>query len=275
MADPTRPVLKRARGRSRWIVYGSLVLALWGFWVWQPWEYDFVPRKPPIPNPPVDPESDRLFAPGTRVVVVTAHPDDAEFYIGGTLTRLAASGADLFHIVVTDGDKAYYPFEDSESNRRVRRAEQTRASHTWKAQEIVFLGYPDGRLRVTDRLVERLVAEFKRLRPDYVLTFDGEYPPRLSHQDHRRSGDAVALALQQTPSLARWLMRFSTSAPNFVADISDQWEAKRALLKIHASQFHGERLERVTNMVEENAIDDGERIGTTYGEGFRCIRLVP
>jgi hypothetical protein len=37
--------------------------------------------------------------------------------------------------------------------------------------------------------------------------------------------------------------------------------------------FYGGHLERVLNMVEANAGEDGDRIGVTYGEGFRCVRL--
>jgi hypothetical protein len=68
-------------------------------------------------------------------------------------------------------------------------------------------------------------------------------------------------------------MRFSTQFPNYVVDITDYWPEEEELLKIHMSQFHGDRLEQVTNMVEYSAIEDGQRIGTSYGEGFRAIPL--
>lgn len=268
------PIRRRKRRRIRFIVYGSLIALLWGFWVWQPWELDVIRRKPPKPNPAVDPDSDRLFARGTKIAVVVGHPDDAEFYIGGSLTRLGAT-ADITLICVTDGDKAYYPFEDWQSNRRVRRQEQTDATRKWKGRNVVFLAYPDGRLRVTKELELDLTRQLESLKPDYIMTFDGEFPPRFSHQDHRRTGDAVANVLDRRPDLCRWLMRFSTIAANHFIDITDQWDAKRALLAVHKSQFHGERLERVTNMVQDRAVEDGERIGVTYAEGFRCIEVSP
>ena len=80
------------------------------------------------------------------------------------------------------------------------------------------------------------------------------------------------MAVEQAPSV-KWLMRFSTIAANYVVDISDYWDQKKELLKVHKSQFHDERLERVTNMVEDSAINDAEMIGATYGEGFRCEKL--
>ncbi|MBV6457993.1 MAG: hypothetical protein HONBIEJF_01114 [Fimbriimonadaceae bacterium] len=273
-ADPIKVARKKRNRKRRLFFYGGLLLAFWAFWAWQPWELDLIERSLPVPHPPVDPDSKRLFSPGTKIAVVVGHPDDAEFYIGGALTRLGRN-SEITLIACTDGDKAYYPFEDWETNRKVRRQEQTEATRIWGGKHVVFLGFPDGRLRVTKALEDSIAAQLERIKPDYVLSFDGEYPPRFSHQDHRRTGEAVANVLNRRPDLCRWLMRFSTMTPNYVVDISDQWEAKRELLAIHKSQFFGERLRRVTNMVQNRAIEDGERIGVTYGEGFRCLRMSP
>lgn len=272
LPDEVNLARRKRRRRRRWWFYGGVIGALWGFYVWQPWEFDLIPRRLPNPNPPVDPEPGRLFAKGTKVLLITAHPDDSEFYVGGTLVQLGRAGAEITQVVVTDGDKAYYPFEDYEQNRRVRRAEQDEASKRWNVRELVYLGYPDGRLRVTDRLVADLVAVMERVRPEYVLAFDGAYPPRFSHQDHRRAGEAAERAAAQYGK-ARWLMRFSTLAPNYVRDITDDWTTKSELLAVHESQFHGERLERVRGLVASRAEEDGERVGVPLGEGFRCSRL--
>lgn len=266
------PKKVRRRLRRRLLFYGSFFAALWGFYVWQPWEFDFIPRELPKSNPPVLPEPERLFAKGTRVALITAHPDDSEFYIAGTLLQLGRSGALVSQIVVTDGDKGYYPFEDWRKNARVRQQEQWAASGRWGVKEIAFLGFPDGRLRA-DVPVERAIRlQLERIQPDYILLFDSEYPPRFSHGDHRQAGVATERAAR---SLGKpvWLMRFSTMAPNFVRDITAEWDTKSELLGVHKSQFFGERLERVRNMVASRAEDDGERIGVALGEGFRCEKL--
>lgn len=265
---------RKRRRRRRWWFYGGLTGAFWCFYVWQPWEFDFIPRSVPKSNPKVSPEPERLFARGAKVLLVTAHPDDSEFYIGGTLVQLGRAGAEVTHVLCTDGDKAYYPFEDHEKNRRTRRAEQAEASGRWSVRELVYLGHPDGRLRVTDKLVDDLVAVMERVQPEFVLAFDGDYPPRFSHQDHRRAGEATERAVMKYGK-AKWLMRFSTIAANYVRDITDDWPAKSELLAIHKSQFFGERLERVRGMVAGRAEEDGEAIGVPLGEGFRCTRLEP
>lgn len=270
-AKDQSPEAKKKRRRRRFWFYGGLVGALWGFWVYQPWEYDFIPRRLPEPNPSVSPDPGKLFGKGTKILLVTAHPDDSEFYIGGTLTQLARSGAEITQVICTDGDKAYYPFEDWKTNQRIRKAEQQTASSRWKVKELIFLGFPDGRLRANEDLVHRIRMVMEDVKPDYVLGFDGDYPPRLSHQDHRRAGDATQQAFWaygQTP----WLLRFSTSASNYGVDITDDWATKQELIAIHKSQFSGERLQRVINLVASYAEAEGEKIGVPLGEGFRCSK---
>jgi LmbE family N-acetylglucosaminyl deacetylase len=38
-----------------------------------------------------------------RVMVVSAHPDDPDFGAGGSIARLADSGAEVTYVIVTDG----------------------------------------------------------------------------------------------------------------------------------------------------------------------------
>ena len=138
---------------------------------YQPQRYDFIARIPPANNPWTDPDSAQLFRAGANVLIVTAHPDDAEFYIGGLLTRLGAVGAKLTIVVCTDGDKGYYPFEDWQRNRRVRQQEQRDAAKLWNAQEVEFLSYPDGRLFANSDVVMRIAAIMQRVQPEYILGF--------------------------------------------------------------------------------------------------------
>jgi LmbE family N-acetylglucosaminyl deacetylase len=265
---------KKRRDRNRRVIaYGGIAVAAYIFYLWVPWELDFIPRQPPTPNPPLNPDTEHLFSPGTKVLVITAHPDDSAFYIGGFLHQLGQSGAEIHQVICTDGDKGYYGyFADPAGNRKIRRQEAIQELRAWGGKDVLFLGRLDGRLRADESLVKRLRAHIDVIQPEYVICFDGDYPPRMRHGDHRHSGVAAEAAAKGAPSV-RWLMRFSTIGANFVRDISDDWEEQKKLLRIHASQFHGRRLEGVTNMVESGALEDGEKIGVTYGEGFRCTKL--
>ena len=241
-----RPAAQNVSGRGGRLLRRSakaLALAaglLWGLYEYQPQRYDFIPRKPPANNPWIDPDSAGLFRPGANIVIITAHPDDAEFYIGGLLTKLGASGARMTLIVCTDGDKGYYLWEDAARNRRVRQAEQRAAARLYPIQDVEFLSYPDGRLFANPDVVDRLTAILKRVRPDYILGFDYDYSKRFNHRDHRNAGDACEKAVRQA-GVGRWLLRFNTLAPNFAVDVTEEWPRKRELLAVHASQFNGNR----------------------------------
>lgn len=253
--------------------YGSFFALIYAFLWYQPYEIDIFPRRPPEPNPMVDPDSKQLFSKGTRVLIVTAHPDDSEFYIGGMLVKLARSGADLHQVICTDGDKGYYLFfTNAARNRIVRKEEASNAAKAWNAKSLVFLGYPDRFLHADGDVIDRIAAEIERVQPEYILTFDGDYPPRASHQDHRRCGDATMIAAKRT-HVAKWIMMFQTIAPNYVVDISDLWDDQKKLLMIHKSQFYGKRLDGVENMISSIAEKDGALASFDMGEGLRCVKL--
>ena len=272
MGERQQDLAKRRHNRKRRVIaYGSIAALLVGFYYYQPNRIDFIPLRVPVHNPRVDPDSALLFKKGTRVAIVTAHPDDAEFFLGGTLTRLSAAGADITLIVCTNGDKSFYPWEDGTKLGRIRQAEQREAFNHWHGSRLVFLAYPDGRLHPNDDVKARILAELQAARPDYILAFDPDFPPRISHGDHRSAGALVKAIAGQTT--AKWLLMFQTIAENYTLDITDQWEEKTQLLAMHRSQFSGEKLARVTGFVEDMAIGYGEKINVTYGEGFRCLSL--
>jgi LmbE family N-acetylglucosaminyl deacetylase len=229
----------------------------------------------------------KAFPKGTRVTLVTAHPDDAEFYLGATLPQIRDAGADISLVVVTDGDKGYYPFEDADANRRVRRVEQTDAARRWGARDVQYLGFPDGRVHSGDELNSKIREALERLHPEVILSFDDQYPPRRHHADHARTGEAVAAIL---PSLkgVRAIGRFSTEAPNRVADATTRWAEKLELMKVHKSQFDTKRtgfFDRligrggddpfafISGIVEGMARTDGARIKVPLGEGLRWSDL--
>lgn len=271
-AKLSRPERRRRLARRGVTSLALTMGLLWGLYEYQPQRYDFIARTPPVPNPWTDPDSAALFRPGAKIVIVTAHPDDAEFYIGGLLTRLGQSGASMTLVVCTDGDKGYYLWEDAARNRRVRQAEQRDAACLYPIPDVEFFSYPDGRLFANPDVVDRIAAVLRRVQPDYIIGFDYDYSKRFNHRDHRNAGDACEKAVRQA-GVGRWLLRFNTLAPNFAVDVTSEWPRKRELLALHASQFNGKRLGQVENMVAGSAQNDGRLLGVRYAESLRCTRL--
>jgi len=160
---------------------------------------------------------------------------------------------------------------DAAENRRVRQLEQIEAAAEYGA-EVFFLHEPDGRLRASATVVDEIRKKLEAFQPEYVVCFDPVYPPRIQHSDHLRSGEATEVAAASCPS-AKWLLRYSTHAGNYFVDISDIWPVKETLLKIHKSQFNGDRTAMVMSIVRGRAEADGRAIQVAFAEGFRCTRL--
>jgi LmbE family N-acetylglucosaminyl deacetylase len=274
-SKPTKP--PRSRGRRILASLGRILFLLvailgWLYW-WNPQKLHYPRKKPPVPNPRIDPDSKRLFANGTRVTVVSAHPDDTEFYISGTLLKLAKAGAKITIIVVTDGDKSYYPpfTTDVAENRRVRRLEQERAGQAYGAK-VVMLGGPDGRYNPDEtKLRQKLRDAIQESKPDYLFAFESDYLPTVQHRDHENTGRAATELAKDIG--ADWLLLYATMANNYYVDTTGTWDQRSELLAIHASQFYGEKLKRIRGFVMDKAFTDGEEIGTETAEGFRVVLL--
>jgi LmbE family N-acetylglucosaminyl deacetylase len=252
---------------------GLVALGFVGFYAWQPWRFDFVERKPNAPLPKIPIQQTGLFERGKRIAIVTAHPDDEAFYLGGTLYKLQESGANTTLIVLTDGDKGYYPFHDAEATARTRRRETREVAWRVGIREVVFFGYPDGRLSYSEDEVRSLAAELQRVQPEIVLSGDPYYWPRRSHKDHRVASEITEQALEQT-GFSGWALHFQTVAPNTFSDVDRTWGSAQDLLGVHRSQFFGERLAMIRNMVSENALEAGEKFQVGFAEPFRAMRYL-
>jgi len=80
-----------------------------------------------------------------RALVVVAHPDDADFWAGGTVACWSAAGIVVTYLVLTDGDAGGF---DSAVPRadipRIRRSEQQVAARILGVRDIRFLRLNEG-----------------------------------------------------------------------------------------------------------------------------------
>lgn len=260
------PIWKRI-ARSFLLMLGIIA----GIYAWNPQRLHYFAK--PVSLPKLDPDSKSLFEKGTRVTTVVGHPDDAEFYISGTLLKLHQAGADITLIVVTDGDKSYYPpfLTNASENRTIRRKEQEDASAAYGAK-VVFLGGPDGRYDPDEpTLRAKLLTAIQDSKPDYLIAFDDEYVLKVQHRDHENSGRATRELAHE--SGAKWLLLFATMAPNYWVDTTGTWDKRAELLAVHKSQFNGEKLQLIQGTIFDKATTEGEKIGAETAECFRSIPL--
>jgi LmbE family N-acetylglucosaminyl deacetylase len=234
---------------------------------------------PPLPTP-------------ERVLVILAHPDDPEFGAGGTVARLAAQGARVTFVIVTDGSKGT---EDAAFTHdtlfQTRQQEQINAAAVLGVQDVHFLGFPDGQIYNNEELREALVRQIRTHRPDLLITHDPTTRfwrgTRINHPDHRAVGDT---ALDAVFPLARDRLNFlaheeeglepykvldilltGTNEPNFAVDISEVFDLKIRAICEHVSQI------RDPEGLRERMMSFGAEMAAPYGvqavEVFRRIIL--
>ena len=101
-----------------------------------------------------------------RILVVVAHPDDAEFGCAGSVARWVADRCEVFYCLFTSGDRGSDdPTMTPDRLATVREAEQRAAARVLGVKDVAFLRYPDGELEDTREARRDIVREIRRRPP--------------------------------------------------------------------------------------------------------------
>jgi len=188
-----------------------------------------------------------------NVMVVTPHPDDAEFGVAGTVARWASEGKAVIYVVATNGDKGSNdPETRPEELAQIREQEQLAAARLLGVREVIFLRHPDQSLEDTSEFRRDIVRLIRMYRPDTVVTAD-LYRRRIWHRDHRITSqvtlDAIYPYARNLPSYPELLeeglqphsvkevLLWGAEEPNYRTDITDTFDTKMAALRCHKSQI--------------------------------------
>src|SRR5262245_51801581 len=150
-----------------------------------------------------------------RVMVITAHPDDAEFAVGGTVAKFVKGGREVTYVLVTNGTKGSSDHAMTpERLAGIRQEEQQKAARVLGVARVEFLGYEDGEVEDTRELRLDITRQIRRWRPDLIIT---QSPSRAYyffgwHRDHRITGGVV---LDCVYPLARDRLSFSELLPEY------------------------------------------------------------
>ncbi len=132
------------------------------------------------------------------VLALVPHPDDAEFYAGGTIAKMAAEGSRVIIAVATDGSKGSFELASRElADARV--AEMEAACQIMGAEPPIMLGFTDFELDLLPpgKLREVFTRLIRKHTPDVVITEDPFWLGE-PHPDHR----TVALAAMEAINYA-------------------------------------------------------------------------
>lgn len=230
-----------------------------------------------------------------HVLVVAAHPDDAEFTFGGTVARLTAAGTQVAYVVVTDGSLGGEdPSVPAELVAARRQREQRNAAAVLGVASVTFLGWPDGAVNANFELRLAISREIRRHRPDLLLTHQPlrslKFPIGASHPDHLAVGAGAMSAAYPDAGNPRAFPELLAEgfAPHSVAEIwvpgyehadffvaLDHHHAERKMkaLLCHESQFDSAESSPRESLgwVLERMEMYGPRVGCAYAEGFARV----
>lgn len=226
-----------------------------------------------------------------KILVVLAHPDDPEFFLGGAIARWTQAGHEVNYCLLTRGDKGVkdgYVEPDELIQRREK--EQRAAASILGVNEIDYYHYPDGYLEATLEARKDVVRAIRRLKPSVVVGCDPTniFPHEnyINHPDHRAAGmivvDAVFPAAGNVlffpelleeglqPHTVREVWLSLTHQPNVILDVTEFWETRLRALHEHASQI-GNDIEGFDKRIRSARTMDSTDDKPVYTHQFRRI----
>lgn len=222
-------------------------------------------------------------------MVITAHPDDAEFGAAGTVARWTKEGKSGVYVVCTSGDKGTSDRNMSpEELIPIREREQRDACKVLGVDDVVFLGYRDQTLEETPEFRKHIVQMIRTYRPHTIATLD-PYRRYLWHRDHRIVGQVVMDAvfpfardhmaypdmLEQglEPHKVAQLLFFGTEDINYYSDVAHTFDQKLAALRCHESQIKELGVNNLEAWLRNRCRRMADGSDHELAEGFHKIKL--
>lgn len=212
---------------------------------------------------------------GKTFVVVVAHPDDAEWYAGGTLATLAQGGNRVIVVLGTSGEKG----ADVKNLAKLREERQRQAAEIMGYEKVIFLRHPDRGLGESAEFEQEVENIFRQYRPAAVFSFDTEKEGYIyRHADHEAAGRATLAAGRGMPGLKFYL--FHSSRPNVVVEFGPVKEKKGKALEILSDygsrgrwisvlRFLFRRRDGQEPFERFGMVTSYPELGVRYGEVFR------
>lgn len=226
------------------------------------------------------------------ILVLSAHPDDAELGCGGTIAKHIALGYKVAIVDLTQGELG------TRGTPATRAQEAEAAAHIFGVAGRENLGLKDAFFLNDKEHQLKVIGAIRKYQPELILT-NAIYD---RHTDHGKAASLVADSAflsglvkietqdesgkQQGPWRPKAVYHYIQSQliqPDLIVDISGYWDVKLNAIKAFKTQFYDPSSKEpetyistpaFLQMVESRAIEFGHAIGKKHGEGF-TVRRVP
>jgi LmbE family N-acetylglucosaminyl deacetylase len=220
----------------------------------------------------------------SKVIIISAHPDDETLGAGGTILKHKEIGDEVHWLIVTNVFES-----EGFSNERVlsRKQEIEEVSRLYSFNKVYNIGYPTMKLNDTIlfELVNKISHIFQELEPEIIYVMNRSD----AHSDHRIVFDAVMSCTKsfRYPYVKKVLMYECLSEtefapilpervfqPNYFVDISNFIEKKIEIMKIFDSELGDHPFPRSIKNIEALATFRGATVGVLYAEAFQMIKYI-
>jgi len=225
------------------------------------------------------------------ILILAAHPDDAEISCGGTIAKHVSLGFKVGVVDLTRGELG------TRGTASIRDQEAADSSKILGLSLRENLGLRDGFFKNSEEDQLKVVKAIRKYQPEIVLT----NAIHDRHPDHGRASDLVyeacfisGLVKVETlengkpqvawrPKSVYYFIQSQYIQPDFVVDVSDFWEKKLESLRAFRSQFFDPQSREpetfISNpgflkLIEARGHEMGYAIGAKYGEGFTVRNLI-
>jgi LmbE family N-acetylglucosaminyl deacetylase len=224
-----------------------------------------------------------------QVVVVTPHPDDAEYGVAGTVVRWVGEGKEVIYVVCTNGDKGTSDASvKPEELAKTREEEQIAAANLLGVREVIFLRHTDQGLEDTCEFRKEIVKLIRLYQPETVVTAD-PYRRYIWHRDHRITGQITLDAIFPYardhlsypdlmgeglyPHKVKEVLLWGTEDVNHRSDITETFHVKLTALQCHRSQVGHIPPEELEKRLRERHRSLAEGENFLLAEAFHRVEI--
>ncbi|WP_113922158.1 bacillithiol biosynthesis deacetylase BshB1 [Cognataquiflexum aquatile] len=223
------------------------------------------------------------------ILVIAAHPDDAELACSGTIASQIAKGYKVGILDLTKGEMG------TRGTPEIRMQESEESSRILGISVRENIGFKDIFFKDDDPHRLEIIKIIRKYQPEIVLA--NAVSDR--HPDHGKGGAVASNAcfmsglrkiettldgIVQDPWRPKYVYHYIQNnyiKPDFVVDITDFWETKIESIKAFKSQFYDPNNKEPASFIssaefldfiEARAREFGHSIMVKYGEGFTVER---